>query len=64
MSPATRQLVELLARAVARELAADAPDPEKGARLRDSGAGGQGETDGYELEHQRPTTNFANFNSR
>jgi hypothetical protein len=60
VTPALRQLVELLAREVARRLAADAPDAEKIARLRDSGAGGQG----HEQEQGHVITKREQFNAR
>jgi hypothetical protein len=59
MTPAARQLVELLARAVARELAAGATDGTKNARGRD-GARGRG----HEQEQKNAITKFAQFNTR
>jgi hypothetical protein len=61
MTPTVRLLVELLARAVARELAMCATDGEKKNRAnRTQGSRGQGD----ELEHPKPTTKREQFNAR
>jgi hypothetical protein len=51
-------LVEMFAREVARQLAASESDAEKIARLRDSGAGGQG----HEQEQGHVITKREQFN--